>query len=312
MVIDTKRLLSKIPVNLCGQVTSGMALSGLTTLRIGGPAQLVCQIQNPSDAALFRNIAGEADIPSYVLGGGSNILADDAGFAGMVLHLANETCDRTGTCLTVGAGHGFDELIRRSLDLGLTGLEFASGIPGTLGGAIVGNAGCYGHEISEFIRELQILRSDGTLDRIGPEDCGFSYRSSDLRESGHILLAATLDLAKGDLEAAIALRDEKIADRRAKHPVDVPCAGSWFRNLPAAAPGERRRAAGVLLEAAGAKDMTEGDAAVFPRHANIIINRGRATCADTRALADRMKQAVAEKFQVDLIEEVRYLGLADG
>ena len=202
--------------------------------------------------------------------------------------------------LTVGAGLAFDEMIRRSLEAGLTGLEFASGIPGTVGGALVGNAGCYGHQIGDFVREALVLRGDGTLETIGAEDFAFGYRRTRLQGGCDVVLEATLQLAHGDLDLAGRTREEKIADRRHKHPVIEPSAGSWFKNLPPGGPGERRRAAGVLLEEVGAKEMSVGGAAVFPRHANIIINRGGATCADVLALAERMRDAVFERFGVRL------------
>jgi UDP-N-acetylmuramate dehydrogenase len=122
-----------------------------------------------------------------------------------------------------------------------------------------------------------------------------------------VVLEAVLRLQRGDVELAAGLRQEKILDRRGKHPVNLPSAGSWFRNLPPGAPGGRRQAAGRLLEEAGAKDMSEGDARVFSKHANMIINAGRATSADVLKLAARMKKAVRDKFGVLLEEEVRYL-----
>jgi UDP-N-acetylmuramate dehydrogenase len=252
-------------------------------------------------------LALDRQIPFFILGGGSNVLADDRGFRGLILHVSTENLDRKGDTVRAGAGISFDGLIEHTLDMGLTGLEFASGIPGTLGGALIGNAGCYGHEIGEFLVEALLLRPDGRLETVGPEEFGFRYRETDLRETGTVVLEAVLRLQRGDVDQAANLRREKILDRRAKHPVDLPSAGSWFRNLPCAEPGGRRRAAGILLEQVGAKDMNEGDARVFAKHANMIVNAGRATSADVLKLATRMKMAVQEKFGVHLVEEVRYL-----
>lgn len=306
----SSELLNAAPAALREQMIPAAPLSQLTTLRIGGPATLVCPIRTPDEARRFQAFAHQQQLSLFVLGAGSNVLADDAGYPGLVLRVVADHLTRRGDTVTVGAGLAFDELIARSLNLGLTGLEFASGIPGTLGGALVGNAGCYGHEIGEFLVEAVVLDQDGSVERVGPEHFGFGYRETRLRERGGIVLEATLKLATGTTDQALGVRAERIADRRTKHPVDLPSAGSWFRNLPAAEPGGLRQAAGRLLEEAGAKEMVEGDARVFAGHANMIVNTGHASSNDVIRLARRMQEAVAEKFGIRLMEEVRYLGPA--
>jgi len=306
-VRNTKEILSGLSDDLKLLAHVNAPLRERTTLQIGGPASLLCEAQNTEQALRFQEIANQHDLPFFILGGGSNLLADDEGFAGMVLRVATDDFTTSGNTLIAGAGLDFDQLIQRSLEAGLTGLEFASGIPGTLGGAIMGNAGCYGHEIGEFLVEAVTLSPDGLIIRRGPEDFGFAYRATTLRESGEILLQATLDLQFGNLEDAFSTRNNKIADRRLKHPYNLPSAGSWFRNLPAPAPGQHRVAAGSLLEKVGAKEMSEGDAVVFPGHANMIVNTGQATSEQVKTLARRMRDAVAEKFQVELVQEVRHL-----
>lgn len=310
MNADNPRL--HLPNALRDRIRRNVPLRDLTTLRIGGPAALVCPVRTPEEAQQFQESAAAAGLPAWILGGGSNVLAHDDGFPGLVMHVETARCEVRGDALAAGCGLDFDGLVVRALEAGLTGLEFASGIPGTLGGALVGNAGCYGHEIGEFLAEALVLTPDGGLERVGPEEFGFRYRATDLRERGHVLLEATLRLARGDLDAAASEREEHLADRRAKHPVDIPCAGSWFRNLPAAEPGGHRRAAGGFLERAGAKDMREGDAAVFEKHANIVVNRGEATAAQVDRLVRRMQAAVREQFGVELVEEVRRLPGPDG
>ena len=306
-MLDPNKFISQCPAGLRPNITLARPLSRMTTLQIGGKAALVCEIRTPEEARRFQDICHKSQESTYILGAGSNILADDAGYPGAILHVATRNFQVQSDTITAGAGLDFDALIAKSLDCGLTGLEFASGIPGTLGGALVGNAGCYGHEIGEFLVEAVILRRDGTLERTGPQDFGFAYRQTRMRETGDIVLEATLRLRRGDVETAAATRADKIADRRSKHPVDLPSAGSWFRNLPPESPGGRRRAAGHLLELAGAKQMHEGDARVFAGHANMIVNAGQATSAQVRTLAERMRRAVQEKFGVELLEEVRYL-----
>jgi UDP-N-acetylmuramate dehydrogenase len=283
-------------------------LSRWTTFRIGGPALALCRMHTPEDARRFLDNAREYEIPAIFLGGGSNILADDAGFQGLVLQTAMTDLSVRGDALTVGAGLDFDALVAASLEAGLTGLEFASGIPGSVGGALVGNAGCYGHEIGEFIVEATILRADGTLETIGADDFEFAYRHSVFKTREDLVLEAVFKLTRGDTAAAGETRARIIAERRYKHPVDLPCAGSYFKNLPPERPGERRRAAGSLLDRAGALAMREGDAGVFERHANIIVNLGAATSRDVLKLAERMKTAVSDRFGVDLSAEVRHLG----
>lgn len=304
---DLDEILKKLPAELADQVLRGHDLRRATTLQVGGPAEVFCRARTTEQARRFQDLAATADLPCFILGGGSNILADDAGFPGLVLRIETDRFTPRGTVLGVGAGLDFDTLIQRCLAEGLTGLEFASGIPGTVGGAVMGNAGCYGHEIGEFIREAVTLGQDGRVRRRGGDEFGFRYRATDLRESGEILLEVTLELERGDVQAAAEVRRGHLADRARKHPGDLPSAGSWFRNLPPPEPGARRVAAGLLLEQVGAKDFVEGDARVFPRHANMIINAGQATSDQVRRLAERMQRAVRERFGVDLIQEVRYL-----
>jgi UDP-N-acetylmuramate dehydrogenase len=301
------RFLNLLPAGLRACVERGVPLRDLTTLRVGGPAALVCPAHNPEQARRFHDAAIKSGLPWFVLGGGSNVLADDRGFGGAVLRVAGQACGMRGDIVTVSAGLGFDELVARTLKAGLTGLEFASGIPGTLGGALAGNAGCYGHEIREFVRQATVMTAHGDLAQVGPDDFGFRYRGTALRDSGAVILEAVLELRRGDVAAAAEERRAHLADRLAKHPVSEPSAGSWFRNLEPAEPGARRQPAGALLEQVGAKSMREGDAAVYPKHANIIINLGRAGSDDVRRLVARMRDAVRERYGVTLEEEVRYL-----
>ncbi len=282
-------------------------LSGMTTMHIGGPALAICRLHTPDDARRFLENAREQEIPAVCLGGGSNVLADDAGFQGLVLQVATTDLEVRGDTIRAGAGLDFDALVIASLEAGLVGLEFASGIPGSLGGALVGNAGCYGHEIGEFLAEATILRTNGTVETVGPEAFAFAYRHSVFKGRDDLVLDAVLRLRRGDTAAAGETRAGIIAERRRKHPVDLPCAGSYFQNLPPETPGGRRRAAGALLDQIDAREMREGDAAVFARHANIIVNLGEATSRDVLTLAERMKEAVAERFGVRLREEVRHL-----
>ncbi len=291
-------------------VSQQVPLRNLTTLRVGGPALGVCRVRTAADAIQFLDYARCRDVPLAILGGGSNVFAQDNGFTGLILRPEIDEFAVDGDIVTAGAGLALDAVVARTLDRGLTGLAFASGIPGTIGGAVVGNAGCFGHEIGEFLVAATLLRADGRLETVGPEACGFGYRRSELQTSADLLLAVRLRLPRADVAAARRERAERLAERRRRHPVLEPCAGSWFKNLPSAAPGGRRRAAGELLDEAGAKSLRVGDAGVFPLHANIVVNLGRATSADVRALVELMRDAVRRRFGVRLAEEVRTLGPA--
>jgi UDP-N-acetylmuramate dehydrogenase len=305
---EAARSVARLAAAWPAVVARAVPLRELTTLRVGGPALGVCRIRTRDDARRFLEFAAANALPAAPLGGGSNVFADDAGFGGLLLRLENEGCEFRGETAVAGAGLSFDALVERSLAAGLVGLEFASGIPGTVGGAVVGNAGCYGHEIAEFLLEATLLRPDGRLETVGADALRFGYRSSALQRGGDVVFEATFRLRRGDAARASEERRERIASRRGKHPVTEPCAGSWFKNLEPAAPGGRRRPAGELLDAVGAKAMRVGDAAVYPKHANIVINAGRATSADVNALVTQMREAVRLRFGVDLVEEVRRLG----
>ena len=298
-----RRLAARHP----GRVAVNAPLAPWTTLRIGGPAALLCRASNPGQVTEFLEFADRHALPVLVLGGGSNLLVDDRGFAGLVLHPDLTGYAREGEVVTAGAGWPLDRLVAHTLADGLTGLEFASGIPGTLGGAVAGNAGCYGREIGELVESVTLLDRDGRTRQWGRDDLGFGYRRSRLQRDDGVILAVRLRLARGDTAAAAAERAAHLADRRRKHPVRLPCAGSYFRNLPPAAPGGRRRAAGALLEAVGAKRLRCGDAGVYHKHANIIVNRGRARARDVLRLAAAMREKVRERFGVELCEEVRFV-----
>ncbi len=290
-----------------GIVEIDAPLAEFTTFRIGGPALGMIRVRTPAEAQKFLKTASELKIPVAFIGGGSNLLIDDRGFCGLALKMEIVDVEFAGDIVTAGAGLPFDTLIARCLDEGLVGLEFASGIPGSLGGAVVGNAGCYGHEIGEFLVSVTVLHPDGTVATAGPGDLDFGYRHSALKENDDLLLTATLKLGHGDVAAAKAVRAEWIAERSVKHPVTDPCAGSYFKNLEPSEPGGRRRAAGEFLDRAGVHGMQVGGAAVYQKHANIIINTGNATSADVLELAERMKRAVQAEFGIELVPEVRYL-----
>jgi UDP-N-acetylmuramate dehydrogenase len=246
-------------------------------------------------------------IPYFLLGGGSNLLIDDAGIRGLVIQDRMREREFDGRQVRVEAGFGFHELILESVERDCSGLEFAAGIPGSIGGAVWGNAGCYGQSIGDFIVQARWIDAEGRLATVGPESFGFRYRDSELKRNGMVLVDVVLELQPGDRARSQGIIDENVGLRHLKHPRTEPCAGSYFKNVPPPDPDARRIPAGKLLEEVGAKELRVGGAAVFPKHANIIINSGGATAAQVLELAAEMKRRVFESFGVQLEEEVTFV-----
>jgi len=290
-----------------------------TTFRIGGPADWFVAARSPEQMAAALRVAHETGVPVFLLGGGSNLLVSDEGFRGIVIHNAIETLEFDGAAVHVGCGHDFLALIRACRERSLAGLEFAAGIPGSVGGALYGNAGCYGKDIGSYTIEVSVATMDGARVETKPAAwCEFGYRDSRLKRDPRVLLTALLRLAPGDGEAIQKEIDEKLEIRRVKHPQwrVEPTAGSYFKNLPPdwrmpgakLSPGTHRVAAGQLLDECECRGLRVGDAMVFPKHANIIVNAGRATAREVLELAEIMKRRVRAKFGVTLEEEVMFLG----
>ena len=294
-------------------IEEGVPLAPLTTLRVGGPARFYCRAERAETLAAALSVARSERIDHLVLGGGSNLLIADEGFDGLVIHNQLIGLEVDGRSLWVASGESFHGLIERAAEAGLDGLGFAAGVPGSVGGAVFGNAGCYGQAIGDRIEEL-VLVGPGDRGRsvVGPGDLSFGYRHSALKGSGAVVESITLRLSEGDPDALRASIEDKLAVRTQKHPVDLPSAGSYFKNLPPDRPGGRRVAAGLLLDRCGCKGVRVGGAAVFERHANIIVNLGAATARDVLELADEMKRRVRERFDVELEEEVQHVGRIAG
>jgi UDP-N-acetylmuramate dehydrogenase len=243
----------------------------------------------------------------------------DDGFRGLVVRNAIEEVEFDGTAAHVGAGADFLQFIYECRDRSLSGLEFAAGIPGSIGGALYGNAGCYGQDIGSFTIECTQTSFDGASVETNPASWyQFAYRDSRLKREPRVLLSCLLQLKPGDPPAIQAVIDEKLEVRRQKHPQwrVEPTAGSYFKNLPPTwqmpgarhSPGTRRVPAGQLLDDVGCRGLRVGDAMVYAKHANIIVNVGRATAREVLELAEIMKARVRERFEVTLEEEVMYLG----
>ncbi len=264
-------------------------------------------------------VGHELGLPVFLLGGGSNLLVSDAGLRGLVVRNACEEVEFEGAVARVGCGADLLGFIERCRDRSLAGLEFAAGIPGTVGGALYGNAGCYGRDIGSQVIDCTHATPDGATIETRPAAWyEFGYRDSRLKRDPRVLLSCRLRLVPGERATIQREMDEKLEIRRVKHPEwrTEPTAGSYFKNLPPDwqmpgakhSPGTRRVAAGQLLEECGCRGLRVGDAMVFAKHANIIVNAGQASAADVLALAQEMKSRVRERFGVTLEEEVMFLG----
>lgn len=289
-------------------------LSKHTSFKIGGAADLFCSLV---DTGTFQEVLKELKIlslPFVLIGGGSNLLVDSRGFRGVVVKLSGAGDPEIDfPVLKTGAGTRLQELLEFAAENSLSGLEFLAGIPGTVGGAVYMNAGAYGSSISDILFSAKILDDDFAFVEAGPEYFQFSYRDSILRQTKNIVVSASFIMLKGNKVDIVSEYSRIKSIRAEKHPApDIPCAGSYFKNLPPENPGEHRRAAGYFLEKAGAKSMRSGGAAVSQKHANMIINENNASAADVLQLAEMMKNAVFEKYGITLEAEVRFLDAEKG
>ena len=296
------------------QAESPAWLQRYTTFRLGGPTPLLLQCPLPEQVRHAWTCLRQHGAPLLLIGGGSNLLISDLGLDLAIIRCAEtpvSQVQRAGSRLRVPAGVSLDDLARLACELGLDGLVNCSGIPGTVGGAIVGNAGAWGWQVGDALVSATLLQPDGTVAEVPARDLGFAYRDSRLKHNGDLLLEGTFELPNAAPAALLSKRAEILALRAEKHPHlgQYPCAGSFFRNLEPTSKAERRQAAGAFLEQAGAKGMRQGEAMVFAKHANIIVKGGpNCQAQEVYELACRMAAAVRVQFQLDLVREVRLLG----
>jgi UDP-N-acetylmuramate dehydrogenase len=253
----------------------------------------------------------ERSLPFYVIGSGTNMLFADVGFRGLILKNEVRGINRVREegRVVVMAGTPLADLVSFALEEGLEGIEFATGIPGTVGGAVFGNAGAWGLSVGQWLEEALILDEKGNELRVGKGFFEFGYRDSSLKRRHLTLLETVFELRKGDRGRIKALMDENKAKRKSPWPSPkMAYAGSFFKNP--VLPDGTRMAAGRLLEQVGAKQLKKGGARVYQGHANFILNCGGATAKDVRALARIMKARVKRKFGIELEEEVIFLPAA--
>ena len=280
-------------------------LAGHTTFKIGGPAAFWCA---PRNAAELRRILQHCRVQGvrvYLLGNGSNTVFDDAGFDGAVVDMRglNEMkasdADTDLVRITAGAGQTLGRLCSKAQTLGLTGLEFACGIPGTVGGAVYMNAGAYGGELKDVLESVTFLDSDLQLRTLPAADLKMGYRTSLFEENPDwCILSATVVLRHGDGAVVLARMQELLGRRKDKQPLEWPSAGSTFKRPQGAF-------AGKLIEECGLRGFTVGGAQISEKHCGFVINRGGATCADVVALTEQVSRIVRDKTGFVLEREIR-------
>ncbi len=293
-------------------VSENKPLSDCTTFRLGGPCPLF--IDGPAANQLPKLIQtlNENEMPFLVIGQGSNLVISDDGLDCAVIRFCSETLkiEADENCVTVSGDTLLDDLVCFTIEEEIGDLSFCSGIPGTVGGGIAGNAGAFGRQIGDHLVSAEILGLDGAVRTVTPGELDFSYRHSNLKETGEIVLSATFELPKAGKKEMQAERERIMQFRKDSHPDwhTTPCAGSVFRNIEPTSAVERRKSAGYFLEEAGAKAMQVGGAHIFEKHANMILGGEGCTAQDVWILSEQMKQAVQQKFNLSLIREVRFLG----
>ena len=286
-----------------GTILEREPMEAHTSFRIGGPADIFVNPANREEVRWAVDFAREKDIPFFVVGNGSNLLVSDEGFRGMIIHLGGDykKVQVDGLTITAEAGASLAMTARAALDHKLTGLEFAAGIPGSVGGAVSMNAGAYGGEIKDVLLWADLLTPEGDYLRMTPEELNLSYRHSIVFEKGYIVLAACFLLKEGRREEIQARMEDLAQRRKSKQPLEFPSAGSTFKR-------PEGYFAGKLVQDAGLKGYTVGGAQVSEKHSGFVINRGGAEACEVAFLIRQVRKKVAERFGVLLEPEVRFLG----
>ncbi|MCI7262885.1 MAG: UDP-N-acetylmuramate dehydrogenase [Clostridiaceae bacterium] len=283
-----------------------------TTFRVGGPARYFVSPAGEEALAAVLRLCRKEGMPYYILGNGSNLLVSDQGYDGVMILMGDGFLklekklfgDRDDVIYTVGAGLLLSRIAKEALEDSLTGFEFAAGIPGTLGGAVVMNAGAYGGEMKDIIRSVRVMDPQGNLLELDASQMDFAYRHSCVLEKHYIVLSAEFELRRGDKAQIQAQMEDLAARRREKQPLEYPSAGSTFKR-PAG------YFAGKLIQDAGLRGFRVGGAQVSEKHCGFVINREQATAEDIRTLCHEIQKKVKDTFGVDLECEIRMLGWAE-
>ena len=289
-------------------VTKGIFLkdepmSRHTTFRTGGPADFYVEPSSAEELKQVLTICKEEHLPVAIIGNGSNLLVSDAGYRGVVISFGKPFGAVTveENQVRAGAGALLSVVARQALASSLTGFEFAAGIPGTIGGAVVMNAGAYGGELCQVLKEATVLTPQGEVVTLPAQSLELGYRSSCIQKNGYLVLEAVLALQPGNPDEIRAVMDDLAAKRREKQPLEYPSAGSTFKR-------PEGYFAGKLIQDAGLRGFCVGGAQVSEKHCGFVINRDHATSADILSLCKQVKEKVKEQFGVELELEVKLLG----
>ena len=285
--------------NICLQES----MASHTTFRIGGLADCFVQLENTEQLIKVQKYLSQVGVPFFVLGNGSNLLVSDAGFRGVILQIGSKMNRVTveGNVIVAQAGASMAQIARTAMEHELTGMEFASGIPGTIGGGVVMNAGAYGGELSQIVTQVNVVNNEGEIMELDNETMEFGYRTSTIRNNPFTVTEVILRLEKGDRQQIRERMEELAARRREKQPLEYPSAGSTFKR-PAG------HYAGQLIMEAGLRGLQCGGAKVSDKHCGFVINTGNATAEDVRKLIREVQARVKDQFNVDLETEVLFLG----
>lgn len=278
-------------------------MAGHTTFRIGGPADCFLQIENEEQLKGVQRYLNMVEVPYFVLGNGSNLLVNDSGYRGIILQIGPRMSEVVvkGECIVAKAGALLSQVARVAMEHGLTGLEFASGIPGTVGGGVMMNAGAYDGEMSQVVTQVRVISRDGETLELDKATMEFGYRTSTIRNNSFIVTEVTFELQKGDKDVIRSKMEELMARRREKQPLEYPSAGSTFKR-------PEGYFAGKLITDAGMSGFQIGGARVSDKHCGFVVNMGTATAQDVRDVISEIQKRVKDKFRVDLEPEVVFLG----
>ena len=295
-----KKLLSILKVE---QVKKDEPMKIHTTFRVGGPASYFVTPETEEEVAKVIEVCTQENVPYYIVGNGSNLLVSDQGYEGVIIQIYKQMnqVEITENEIHAQAGALLSMIANRAMEAELTGFEFAAGIPGTLGGACVMNAGAYGGEMKDVLKEVTVLTDEGEFLTIPKEELELGYRTSVIAKKGYIVIEAVLELKSGNADEIRAYMDELKEKRITKQPLEYPSAGSTFKR-------PEGYFAGKLIQDSGLKGFTVGGAQVSEKHSGFVINKGNATAADVMELIRQVTAKVKEDTGVTMEPEVKQIG----